>query len=472
MPSKCGQSGLVSPVAEQCSVCFSTLSLSSVYVAPCPLPPFDRLLFCAKDVPRMIHTSIVDSRSLKAAMKGPDAANPQKALLAPMTHGGGQSRSVRFKGLALRSKVAKVNSNTKEPDPGVASKDPQAQRAIVGQIGGASLDYWDIAHAINVQAQISSPIRDYPAIHAQRTGNAALQTSMPSQPSQLQDEEDVMRAEKGNDICIEEDLVKNLIKVFQLSTLDQVEIVAPPAVSHHPPREATPIPTSPYMPLVDESALRQCATELPTRMKDQVVEPQTVDNMDSDGRTECEYDYGGSTIRPSKTYYTLGGFGGGLDSLQGTMRTIARLASRRGIRPTGLGTDSQYAERDGRLPLQTLFSQIQSQEEKIQTVREPVPPAHNEIRCKTLEVDKTDKIESARAMKLLESLLPLAAHLIPLPLDEGDDVDLEVASESESSQTEQEMEVAREGLVKSLGDGLELIMLFEEEPMPVTSELE
>lgn len=71
----------------QCSACNSTLSLSSVYVAsaPKPLPGWGtgadegndkddkdpnhtKRLYCAKDVPKMVHTSVVDSVALKQAM--------------------------------------------------------------------------------------------------------------------------------------------------------------------------------------------------------------------------------------------------------------------------------------------------------------------------------------------------------------------------------------------------------------------
>lgn len=43
-------------------------ALSSVYIAPSPLPPNERQLFCAKDVPKVVHTTVVDSLALRAAM--------------------------------------------------------------------------------------------------------------------------------------------------------------------------------------------------------------------------------------------------------------------------------------------------------------------------------------------------------------------------------------------------------------------
>lgn len=54
----------------QCSACSATLSLNSVYVAPSPFDPGQKLLWCAKDVPKMVHTSVVDSIALKTAMSG------------------------------------------------------------------------------------------------------------------------------------------------------------------------------------------------------------------------------------------------------------------------------------------------------------------------------------------------------------------------------------------------------------------
>lgn len=66
------------------------------------------------------------------------------------------------------------------------------------------------ADILGVQTQVSAPIRDHPAIHAQRTGTAASQWPMPSQPLEPQytgQDCDIMSASKGEEeMAIENDL--------------------------------------------------------------------------------------------------------------------------------------------------------------------------------------------------------------------------------------------------------------------------
>jgi hypothetical protein len=65
---------------------------------------------------------------------------------------------------------------------------------------------------LDVQSQVSSPIRSHPAIHAQRTGSASTQWPMPSQPLEPQytgqsAASEVMSASKGEEgVRIETDL--------------------------------------------------------------------------------------------------------------------------------------------------------------------------------------------------------------------------------------------------------------------------
>ena len=65
------------------------------------------------------------------------------------------------------------------------------------------------ADASDVQSNVSSPLRDHPAIHAQRTGSSAHSASMPSQPliPDLAGDDDLAKAGKDEDpMAIEPDL--------------------------------------------------------------------------------------------------------------------------------------------------------------------------------------------------------------------------------------------------------------------------
>lgn len=87
---------------SKCSECSTTLSLNSVYLAPSPTSPTEKLLYCAKDVPKIVHTSIVDSISLKTAMKAPNPTTTPMGVMEGKKKGKG--KTIRFKGLTLRSK--------------------------------------------------------------------------------------------------------------------------------------------------------------------------------------------------------------------------------------------------------------------------------------------------------------------------------------------------------------------------------
>ncbi|KAL7409228.1 hypothetical protein BDY24DRAFT_404094 [Mrakia frigida] len=77
----------------KCSVCSSTLSLNSVYVS---VASGEKKIYCKVDVPRAIHTAVVDSIALRRALTAPKPDNPGPKAL--------RTGSMRFKGLTLRSK--------------------------------------------------------------------------------------------------------------------------------------------------------------------------------------------------------------------------------------------------------------------------------------------------------------------------------------------------------------------------------
>lgn len=81
----------------QCSVCSSTLSLNSVYVS---VASGAKKIYCKVDVPRAVHTAVVDSVALRRALSAPKA-DLNKGTTAL---NGGKMGSMRFKGLTLRSK--------------------------------------------------------------------------------------------------------------------------------------------------------------------------------------------------------------------------------------------------------------------------------------------------------------------------------------------------------------------------------
>jgi hypothetical protein len=85
----------LSSASSQCSVCSSTLSLNSVYVS---VASGEKRIYCKVDVPRAIHTAVVDSIALRRALTAPKADNPGPKALKTGTG------SMRFKGLTLRSK--------------------------------------------------------------------------------------------------------------------------------------------------------------------------------------------------------------------------------------------------------------------------------------------------------------------------------------------------------------------------------
>ena len=71
------------------------------------------------------------------------------------------------------------------------------------------LDTREGSLTLDVQSNVSSPIRSHPAIHAQRTGSSAHSASMPSQPlvPDLTGEEEHARAGKDDEeMTIEPDL--------------------------------------------------------------------------------------------------------------------------------------------------------------------------------------------------------------------------------------------------------------------------
>jgi hypothetical protein len=146
--------------------------------------------------------------------------------------------------------------------------------------------------------------------------------------------------------------VKNLIKVFQLDTVDRIEVTPPPPTPASTPAREVWLSTS---------------------------------------KTECDLpDSPYGTIKP---HYR--------DTLAlpyATIKTIGTLGSRRKN-----GTIRQT-------PLSQMFSPpITPEEEKTSVTFDPV---------------EERSVGDEKAIRLLEALLPHAAHLIPLPGSEEEDADL------------------------------------------------
>ncbi|ORY32506.1 hypothetical protein BCR39DRAFT_557496 [Naematelia encephala] len=306
-------------------------------------------------------------------------------------------KSIRFKGLTLRSRSIRAGLEAPKLDIKGLMKTP----IVIGQAPGSPLGSWDIAHAMSVQSQVSSPIRDHPAIHAQRTGSSAGQWPMPSQPLEPQmtgtGEESCVISKAGKDdidMEIKPDLVKNLIKVFQLDTVDRVILDSTRTPANTPSRPKRGHPLAP---------------------------PTDIDMSAFEGEGPPKF----ANYAPTVSMH-------GSISSSSTLRTLGTLGSRRGtVRK--------------RTPLCQVFANPPEQAQAQEVV--------------------VDMYEARKAMTLLERLLPLAAHLIPLPADVDEDESYDV-----SGVDQEDLKEAREGLVRELEQkGLELVMLFEEEPLPLSA---
>ncbi|KAL7409227.1 hypothetical protein BDY24DRAFT_227070 [Mrakia frigida] len=138
------------------------------------------------------------------------------------------------------------------------------RKVVVGMVKGSTLDSWDIQRAMEVQAFTSSPLSSHPAIQAQRTGSSAGNSFL--SPSILlpqvtgngngnwngngtsgedeHEDDGIAREKKGQKeaMPMERDLVKNLLRTFQLSSL---EVVAFPSSPSIPPNEPLTASTGP-----------------------------------------------------------------------------------------------------------------------------------------------------------------------------------------------------------------------------------
>lgn len=203
-----------------------------------------------------------------------------------------------------------------------------------------------------------------------------------------------------------------MIKVFQLDVVDKVEI------------SRTPFPTP----------------ARPTRSPTITHEKEETD-VEMTPRFEAYH----PTISMKGSIKYIGDL---LDIPAGTIRTITTLGSRRGTKlldslntiGNGSGNCSTVGKR--RTPLSEKLFINPSDPPIIESVSE----------AESVEIE-SNQINTAKAMKLLEALLPLAAHLIPLPGGGEDELDEVVLTR------DNEVDKARDGLVRNLEEeGMELVV--------------
>lgn len=104
---------------------------------------------------------MVDSVALKTAMRAPNPTTVPAGVMDGK-QGKGKGKTIRFKGLTLRSKsiaaglgefhLAESQHAACADDAGAPRLDIPGQmrsKVIVGQVGNVGLDSWDIAHALS-----------------------------------------------------------------------------------------------------------------------------------------------------------------------------------------------------------------------------------------------------------------------------------------------------------------------------------